>query len=73
MHNANFTQADLTKTKLINCDLLEAHFAQTNLAGVDFTRVQNFTIDPENNSIKKAKFLAQDLEKLLYQYDIIVE
>jgi uncharacterized protein YjbI with pentapeptide repeats len=73
MHNANFTQADLTKIKFINCDLLEAHFAQTNLGGVDFTSSHNFLINPENNSIKKAKFLSQDLEKLLYQYDIIVE
>ena len=73
MNNANFTQADLSKTKLINCDLLDAHFAQTNLAGVDFTSTQNFLINPENNVIKKAKFLSQDLEKLLYQYDIIVE
>lgn len=73
MHNVNFTLADLSKSKLINCDLLEAHFSQTNIATVDFTSSHNFSINPENNQIKKAKFLMQDLEKLLYQYDIIVE
>lgn len=73
MHHVNLTLADLSKSKLIDCDLFEAHFSQTNIATVDFTSSHNFTINPENNQIKKAKFLMQDLEKLLYQYDIIVE
>ena len=73
MHHVNFTQADLSKTSLLDCDLLEAHFSNTNMMGVDFTKSKNFLIDPNINTIKKAKFLAQDLEKLLFKYEIVVE
>lgn len=73
MHEVNFTKADLSKTLFFDCDLYEAIFAQTNLNGVDLTHIQNFSIDPEINSLKKAKFLSQDLVRLLYKYDLIIE
>ncbi len=73
MHSVNFTQADLTKTIFENCDLYEAIFNNTNLAGTDLTRIINFSIDPELNNIKKAKFLSQDLERLLEKHQIIIE
>lgn len=73
MHDVNFTKADLSKTIFIDCDLYEAIFAQTNLSGVDLTSIKNFSIDPEINNLKKAKFLSQDLERLLYRHDIIIE
>ena len=73
MHEVNFTKADLSKTIFFDCDLYEAIFAQTNLSGVDLTSIQNFSIDPEINNLKKAKFQSQDLERLLYKYDIIIE
>lgn len=73
MHDVNFTKADLTKTTFIDCDLYEAIFAQTNLSGVDLTSIKNFSIDPEINNLKKAKFVSQDLERLLYKYDITIK
>lgn len=73
MHEVNFTKTDLTKTTFSDCDLYEAIFAQTNLSGVDLTTIQNFSIDPEINNLKKAKFLSQDLERLLYKYELIIE
>ena len=73
MHDVNFTKTDLSKTIFTDCDLYEAIFAQTNLSGVDLTDIKNFSIDPEINNLKKAKFLSQDLERLLYKYDIIIE
>ena len=72
MRSVNFTQADLSKAALINCDLYETLFANTNLWGMDFTTCKNFLIDPELNNIKKAKFLAQDLAGLLYRHDIVI-
>jgi fluoroquinolone resistance protein len=72
MHGVNFTQADLSKAALINCDLYEALFANTNLSGMDFTTSKNFLVDPELNNIKKAKFLSQDLHALLYRHDIVI-
>ena len=72
MRGANFTQADLSKCTLGNCDLSETLFDGTNLSGLDFTTSKNFFIDPEKNTIKKAKFLSQDLHGLLYRHDIVV-
>jgi fluoroquinolone resistance protein len=73
MHSVNFTMTDLSKAELVNCDLYEAIFNNTNLNGVDLTTITNFSIDPELNKLKKAKFQAQDLEKLLYKYDLIIQ
>ncbi len=73
MHDVNFTKADLSKTIFMDCDLYEAIFSQSNLSGVDLTSIKNFSIDPEINTLKKTKFLSQDLERLLYKYDIIIE
>jgi uncharacterized protein YjbI with pentapeptide repeats len=73
MHSVNFTMADLVKTELLNCDLYEAIFNNTNLSGVDLTKVTNFSIDPEMNKMKHARFRPQDLERLLYKYDLIIE
>ena len=73
MHEVNFTNADLSKTTFKDCDLYEAIFDKTNLSGMDFTSSANFAIDPEINNIKKAKFLSQDLFRLLTRHDIIIE
>ncbi len=72
IHGADFTQADLSKCKFHNCDFWDAIFANTNVAGVDFTTSKNFTIDPTINNVKKAKFLSSDLVGLLTRFDIIV-
>ena len=73
IHNGNFTETDLSKSTLTNCDFYEALFSGTNLAGVDLRSCQNFIIDPELNSIKKAKFNLQHLPGLLQRYEITVE
>jgi fluoroquinolone resistance protein len=72
LHHANFTQADLSKSVFADCDLYEATFAGTDLSGVDLSSCINFSIDPELNKIKKAKFSLQSLPGLLQRYDIIV-
>ncbi len=73
MHNINFTQADLSKIQLIECDLYESVFNNTNVSGVDFTRARHFSIDPTMNNVRKAKFLTQDLPGLLDKFDLIIE
>lgn len=73
MHSINFSQADLSKIQLIDCDLYESIFNGTNLSGVDFTRAQNFSIDPALNNVRKAKFLTQDLPGLLDKFDLVIE
>jgi fluoroquinolone resistance protein len=73
LHGINFTQADLSKVTMDNCDLLDAIFASTNLSGVDFTTNRNFSIDPQLNLVKKAKFSAGGLAGLLTRFDIVIE
>lgn len=73
MEGVNFTQADLSKSKLDTCNLLDALFSNTNLSGVDFRTNINFLIHPEANTIKKARFQSQDLHRLLAGYAIVID
>lgn len=73
IHGANFTQADLSKCSISHCDFFDALFSGTNLSGLDLSSSVNFTIDPELNKIRKAKFSLRSLPGLLQRYDIQVE
>lgn len=73
LHGANFSKADLSKAILKDCDLVDAIFDGTNLSGMDFTTNRNFSIDPQQNLIKRAKFAAHSLAGLLTKYEIIIE
>ena len=72
MEGVNFTQADLSKSTLSNCNLLDALFSNTNLSGVDFRTNLNYIIHPLANNIKKARFQSQDLHRLLVGYNILI-
>jgi uncharacterized protein YjbI with pentapeptide repeats len=72
LKGVNFTQTDLSASSFNNCDLESAIFNQSNLSSVDFTNAHNFSIDPEYNSLKKAKFSLQSLPSLLSKYNIKV-
>jgi uncharacterized protein YjbI with pentapeptide repeats len=67
---ANFTEADLTGSVFQNCDLWRTLFDRSNLSQVDFRTAVNFTIDPENNKLKKARFGLEGIPGLLTKYDI---
>jgi uncharacterized protein YjbI with pentapeptide repeats len=73
LKEANFTETDLTKSIFKNCDLANTIFDQTNLSNADFSTSYNFSIDPEINKMKKAKFSQQRLSGLLDKYDLIIE
>ena len=70
---ADFSDADLTKVKFNNCDLSRAIFNYSNLEGADFRTSYNFSIDPELNKMKKAKFSLNNATGLLDKYNIIIE
>ena len=55
---ADFTETDLSYSSFINCDLQRTIFMNTNLEGVDFRTSFSYSIDPDLNRIKKAKFLS---------------
>ena len=70
VREVNFTSTDLTKATFDESNLQGAIFENTILKEADFSSAQNFTIDPENNMLKKAKFSKDSLEGLLSKYDI---
>ncbi len=72
LKGADFSEADLTGSTFDDCDLSNAVFIDTTLTGVNFTTAFNFTIDPERNLLRKAKFSTQGLVGLLTTYGIIV-
>jgi len=69
----DFSQADLTEAVFEQCDLLGAVFDFTTLVKTDFRTSFNYSIHPENNKIKKARFSREGIAGLLDRYDIIIE
>jgi uncharacterized protein YjbI with pentapeptide repeats len=69
----NFTDSDLTNSVFPDCDLSRTQFEHTNLNGVDFTSAYNYTIDPELNRMKNARFSMNGVAGLLSKYGIIIE
>ncbi len=70
LKGVDFTDTDLTESVFKDCDLSEAKFDHTILVKVDFTKAAHYVIDPELNSIKKAKFSIPEVIGLLAKYDI---
>lgn len=69
----DFTEADLTKSVFFQCDLNRTVFNRSILKGVDFRTASNFNIDPEINTLIKAKFSSDSLGSLLTKYNLIIE
>jgi fluoroquinolone resistance protein len=70
LHEVDFTEADLSNAIFDNCDLSGAKFEKTNLEKADLRTSFNYSIDPEINKIKKAKFSIVGIAGLLDKYDI---
>ena len=73
LHEVDFTEADLSQLHLDHCDLLKANFNRSILESTDFRLSINYSIDPELNRIKKAKFSSTGISGLLDRYDIVIE
>jgi uncharacterized protein YjbI with pentapeptide repeats len=73
LKEADFTETDLAGSVFDNCDLGQAVFDRTILSGADFRTSYNYSIDPSNNKIKKAKFSIYGVSGLLDKYDIEIE
>ena len=68
-----FTEADLSGVTFDNCNLQRAIFDQSKLEKTNFKSAFNFSINPSNNYIRKAKFSLQGLKGLLEQYDLEID
>jgi fluoroquinolone resistance protein len=73
LEDADFTQADLTKASFNHCDLSRALFDGSDLSQADFRTAYNFGIDPENNTMTRAKFLSSNLEGLLLKHKLDIK
>ncbi|HLA57087.1 MAG TPA: pentapeptide repeat-containing protein [Flavobacterium sp.] len=70
LKEVSFIGTDLTKSVFENCNLEHAIFNDTKLNEANFMTAYNYTIDPEFNPMKKAKFAMQGIPGLLEKYDI---
>lgn len=73
LKETDFTEADLSGAAFHNCDLTRTKFMHTLLEKADFRTAQNFSIDPEVNRLKKARFSAAQLAGLLDKYQLDIE
>ncbi len=73
LEETDFAEADLTGSVFDHCNLSHATFDRTVLEKTDFRTSYNFSIDPEKNRIKKAKFSTMGLSGLLEKYDIEID
>ena len=72
LKNVIFTETILQGAEFDNCDLSGAVFERTDLQDVDFSTSFNFSIDPELNKMKNARFSSYGLAGLLEKYKIKV-
>jgi fluoroquinolone resistance protein len=73
LKGTDFSEADLTSAIFERCDLNAAVFMRSTLTSANFVTAYNFTIDPEKNLLRKAKFSTDGLAGLLTNYGIVVE
>jgi len=73
LHEVDFVEANLTGALFLNCDLARAVFDNSILDAADFRSAFNFSINPETNSVNKAKFSTQNIAALLDKYNLIIE
>ncbi|MFA6875138.1 MAG: pentapeptide repeat-containing protein [Parabacteroides sp.] len=73
LREVDFSACDLSHALFSNCDLASATFDHTNMEGADFRTAFHYSIDPENNRVKKAKFFIMGLPELLEKYDLKIE
>jgi fluoroquinolone resistance protein len=70
LQEVDFAECDLTSSVFDNCDLTGVIFDNTIIEKADFRTSFNFSINPETNRIKKARFSVTGLAGLLDKYDI---
>ena len=70
LREADLTQVDFTNASFAGCDLSGAVFDNTILEKADLRNALHYSIDPERNRIKGAKFSMPDVKGLLDKYKI---
>ena len=73
LREVDFTETDLKNALFDQCDLLNAIFDHTNLERADLSSALNYSIDPESNRIRGAKFSLPSVVGLLNRYNIEIQ
>lgn len=73
LSGTEFTETNLKSAGFGNSNLENTRFKDCDLQGADFTTAYNFTIDPEKNQLRKARFSREGVVGLLRKYDIVVD
>ena len=73
LHEADFTESDLSEGMFERCDFSRAVFHHSKLEKADFRTSYGYIIDLEHNQVKNAKFSYPSVLGLLTKYRIIVE
>jgi uncharacterized protein YjbI with pentapeptide repeats len=73
MEEADFTGADLTGSLFDNSNLMRTLFEHTCLEQADFRTAGNYSINPETNRLRKARFSLAGVPGLLDRYGIRIE
>lgn len=73
LQETDFAECDLTGSVFENCDLMRAVFENSIMEKADFRTSFNYSIDPERNKMKKAKFSLSGIPGLLEKYNILIE
>jgi uncharacterized protein YjbI with pentapeptide repeats len=73
LEEVDFADADLNNSLFDHCNLSGAIFENTNLEKADLRTSYNYSINPELNKLRKAKFSHAGIAGLLNKYDIEIE
>ncbi|MBI5371544.1 MAG: pentapeptide repeat-containing protein [Sphingobacteriales bacterium] len=72
LQETDFTETVLTEAVFSHCNLRDARFEQTQLEKADLRTALNYTLDPELNRIRKARFSYPAVIRLLDKYDLLI-
>ena len=73
LQEVDFTESLLTEAVFEDCNLRDAKFENTVLEKADLRTAINFSINPEMNKIRKARFSYPAVLTLLDKYGIMID
>jgi uncharacterized protein YjbI with pentapeptide repeats len=73
LHEVDFTECNVSGSVFDSCDFTDATFENANIEKADFRTSFNYSIDPEKNRMKKARFSLSGIAGLLEKYDIEID
>ena len=69
----DFVEANLANGNFNATDFTNSRFLKTNLTKADFRQAKNYSIDPNNNLLKKTRFSLPEAISLLSGLDVVLD